>query len=104
MRLLKTNHKDWHCPPKQYEGALYEYYNWKLFIKKPKRSQPANQNRRLATLKNAFGRQKQAITAPGLALLTLRYQLKREGCFFVSVFSADTFSGRGRPPAPAPEL
>lgn len=39
---------------------------------------------------------------PGLALLTLRYQLKREGCLFVSVFSADGFSGRERPPLPQP--
>lgn len=39
---------------------------------------------------------------PGLALLTLRYQLKTEGCLFVSVFSADGFSGRGRTPSPHP--
>lgn len=48
-------------------------------------------NLRMATLKNAFARQKQAITAPGLALLTLRYQLKREGCLFVSVFFSRRF-------------
>lgn len=57
----------------------------------------------MATLKNAFAGQKQAITAPGLALLTLRYQLKREGCLFVSVFfSRRFFRPRAAPLPPFP--
>lgn len=53
---------------------------------------------RLARLKNASTKQRDPITTPGLALLTLRYQLKRRGAFSSRFFQQTVFRPRAPPP------